>query len=765
MTTPSEAGSELLEPFIDLRDSLRSDRIGSGGREVCAALTHSLDTAIAGLVDPLPAAHAVVALGGYGRGELSPHSDVDLMLLHEAGDVSGEAARLFRPLWDAKLKVGHSVRTVTEAAAAARERFDTQTTLLTARLIAGSEDLFHRLVEEVGAVTRARPLRRHLVASERIRRAETPFLVMATDVKEGRGGLRTLQGFEWERRREELIGRFTADPDPEEARAREDLLRVRNALHVVAGRPHDVFSPELREQAARWLGADAFSVATQLVEAMHTVDRMAERRWPEVLEDRPSALGRRIWARVSGRAEPVGGTAPPTAEQFVLMLEAGDRGRVSFERLWEEGLLDEVLPEWETVRSLPQLEAFHEHPVAAHLWRTVDEMLQIMAGEDHLGRVARELDDPDLLPLVAFLHDIGKGRGGDHSQVGAGIARSFCLRMGIGAETSDLVAEAVRLHLLLPTAATRRDLDDPAVIADVAGAVGGLELLQVLYLLAVADSRATGPSMWTEWKATLLRTLFLRCASRFGGDRPVGAGATRSELLASVDADRRESAARHLDGMPADYARSADVDDVLWHLDLISSLQGLSEIGVRPDDPYHTAVVVGPALPGRRLVVAAALAANGIDVLEARLHTRDDGMVVDSFRVRDDRTRTAVPRERWSGVGADIEAGLGGRLDTASKLAGRAAAYPEPSGPVGRPSASATIDPATGDLVVTVKCSDRIGRLAEILSVLGDLGLEIRLAKLDGRKGELIDTFHVDGAGQVADLGALERSIAGAITP
>lgn len=762
MPTQSEP-AKRLERFIDLRDSLRANRIGHGGRELCEELTRSLDVAVAGLIDAGDRGVAVVALGGYGRRELSPHSDVDLMLLHDHNDVSELAGDLFRPLWDAGLKVGHSVRTVKEAASAARERFDTQTTLLTSRFVSGSQDLFDRLLEEVSVVTRARPMRRHLVAAERARREETPFLVMAANVKNGRGGLRTLQGFEWERRREALIGRFSSGPNPDEAQAHESLLRVRNALHVVAGRAHDVYSPELREPVARWLGADPFSVAGDLVSSLEIVDHLAENRWPEVSEDRDAPLTRRVWSRISGKAEPLSGETVPTIDQFVLMLEAGEEGRIAFERLRERGLLDEILPEWEVVRGLPQMEPFHEHPVGAHLWRSVHEMLELMSGDDHYGRVARELEQPDLLPLIAFLHDIGKGHGGDHAEVGAMISRSFCGRMGMAPEPSDLVVAAVRHHLLLPLTATRRDLDDPAVVEEVASELGSLDLLQVLYLLTVADSRATGPSMWSEWKATLLRTLFLRCAARFGGDT-AGEGVTRAKVLELAGAEQRDHAVAHLQAMPEEYRRSTEARDVLWHLDLISTLEGLSNLGVTADGPYDAAVVVGPALAGRRQVVAGALAANGIDVLEARLHTRSDGTVVDSFQVRDDRTKTRVPPDRWGRVAADIEAGLAGELDTASKVASRAAAYPD-SAVIEEPTARAEIDAATGDLVVTVKCSDRIGRLAEILTVLGECGLEIRLAKLDSRHGEVIDTFHVDASGAPHDRDLLARRIAEAIRP
>ena len=735
---------------------------------MCAALTASLDETVSALAAPGSTPMAVVALGGYGRGELSLYSDVDLMLLHDVGDAAAAAADLFRPLWDAKLRVGHSVRTVREASDAARERFDTQTTLLTSRLVAGSEELFEQLMAAVTRVTRARPLRRYLVDAERNRRAEAPYRLMAVDIKTGRGGLRALQGFEWERRRQELIGRFSTQHQQEEEQALEVLLRVRNALHAVTGRAHDVFSPELREPVARWLGRDTFETAEDLVAAMQSIDRLAERKWPEILEDRPVPTGRRIWSRVPAPNEPVNPESPPSIADLDRLLETGEAGRAIFDNLWEAGHLSEVLPEWGVVATLPQLEPFHQHPVAAHLWRTVAEMQAVLSDTGPLGEVGIELDRPRLLRLAAFLHDIGKGHGGEHAKVGAEIAATFAERMGLDARTTDLLVRAVKHHLLLPMTATRRDLADPAVIDEVASEVGGLELLQVLYLLTIADSRATGPSMWNDWKATLLKSLFLRCATRLGADEPAVpmGGATRQEVLSRADGAVGAMAA-HLDAMPDDYLRSLSVEEVLWHLELVSDLVGASNVGVRVGEPIETVAVVGPSVPGFRRTVAAVFAANGVDVLEARLFGRSDGMVVDSFRVRDDRTGGMVPGERWERVRVDVEAGLLGQLDTDDRVAIRAASYPIPEVSRPRPSARISTDHATGDLVVVVKCSDRIGRLAEILGVLDGCGLEIRLAKLDSREGEVIDTFHVGGGQSMADLDltGLEERISDSVTP
>jgi [protein-PII] uridylyltransferase len=735
---------------------------------VCTALTSSLDRALSTLVAPESAAMSVVALGGYGRGELSPYSDVDLMLLHNGGDASAAAADLFRPLWDANLRVGHSVRTVREASNAARERFDTQTTLLTSRLVAGSEELFDQLMEAVTKVTRARPLRRYLVDAERSRRAEAPYRLMSVDIKTGRGGLRVLQGFEWERRRQELIGRFSTQHEEEEDHALEVLLQVRNALHAVNGRAHDVFSSDLRQPVARWLERDTFEVAEGLVTAMQSIDRLAERNWPEVLETRAVPAARRAWSRLAGSPGSITTDSPPTIDDIDRLLQAGERGRAGFDNLWEQGHLADVLPEWGVVANLPQLEPFHQHPVAAHLWRTVSEMQAILGEDDHLGRVGLELNRPRLLRLGAFLHDIGKGHGGEHARVGAEIAAAFAERMGLDAEATDLLVNAVRHHLLLPLTATRRDFEDPAVIDEVVSEVGSLQQLQVLYLLTIADSRATGPSMWNNWKASLLKTLFVRCAARFGGEEAAAdmVGATRQEVLAR-SGDAADSMRAHLDTMPDDYLRSLRVEDALWHLELIHDLVGPSNLSVRVGTPFATAVVVGPNIPGFRRIVGAVFAANGVDVLEARMFGRSDGLLVDSFRVRDDRTGGVVPGERWDRVRADLGAGLVGELDTDDRVAVRAAAYPTAEMSRPKPSVSVSTDPATGDLVLLVKCSDRIGRLAEILGVLEAFGLEIRLAKLDSREGEVIDTFHVAPGPTTSglDLTKLGLRIADSVTP
>lgn len=744
--TPSDSMAASFEGFLDLRRSLCNQRIGAGGSEVCQALTTELDRAIVttttAVESPLP--YAIVALGGYGRSELSPFSDVDIMVLHEPGDASDLAAAVFRPMWDANLKLGHAVRTVDEAAHAARERFDSQTTLLTSRLVSGKEELFTRLKAEVGAVTRARPLRRYLIGEELNRRHDSPYLMMATDVKNGRGGLRTLQGFQWERLREELIGRFSSNQTDPEPVAHEDLLRIRNALHSCSGRHHDVFSPELRDGVAAWLGVDTYEAAETMVRATRTVDALATSRWPELLDsaDPVTRIGKKLWSSITRRPTPSATTPPIVMGDLAVILRSGENGRAVLDRLDESGKLVEILPEWGDIKNVPQLAPFHEHPVGSHLWRTVDEMTDLVNGEDrHYRQIASEVDSADLLTVVAFLHDIGKGHGGHHSKVGAGIAAQVCQRLGLPADTSSIVEDAVRLHLLLSETATRRDISDPAVIDDVVGAIGSLQLLQVLYLLSVADSKATGTTMWNDWKATLLRTTFLNSAARFGADQPLET--TLEDVVMAGGAEKRARIEAHIDAMPPDYLRGIEAEDVVWHIDLIAQFDEATEVKVRPGDPPNTAVVIGRFSAGLRTATAGAFASNGIDVLEARLQSRSDGLVIDTFLIRDDRTHETVRGDRVMKARQDIEDAMAGRISPHMKISERAAAYEMVGAPTYELRVDASIDPASDDLIVTIRCADRVGRLFEMLEALDKAGLQIRLAKLDTRGGEVVDTFHI----------------------
>ncbi|MGH2587611.1 MAG: HD domain-containing protein, partial [Dehalococcoidia bacterium] len=558
------------------------------------------------------------------------YSDVDLMLLHP-GRVPPGSERVFYPLWDAGLKVGHAVRSVREAVQAARENLETLTALLDARLVAGDRDLFGGLRHALGELLhRGRiHLSERLAGLERERRLREPYPLQELNVKEGRGGLRALHGLHWEAHAEELVGRGRRGNVDLPPTVHETLLATRNALHAVSDKPFDVYVHDLHHGVAEWLGVDQDAWSRRLYQHAHTIDRAVTEHWEET--QAPAQPQPRRWPGITwlgrrsqrGSREPAespgaedGGqparenTPPPfyrgsvltlaaraahrtgspfdadqsaiiraamgpmwTAddrEGFLSLLRAGDRGREVFDALDALGWAERALPEWRNVRGLPHYAPFHLHPVDVHLWRTVAETLAIArrdSPEPPLAGVAAELDSLDDALLAALLHDVGKGWPGDHSTVGARVAQAFCRRAQFGPRTTATVTRAIEHHLLLPTIATRRDLDDPTVIRDTADAIGDRRTLRVLYLLSVADSRATGPAVWSPWKGSLLRALYDRTDDELRRrERAVQPPRPEFDITPLVEAVRSVASdgvvRQHLAAMPAGYSDAWTLDEL-----------------------------------------------------------------------------------------------------------------------------------------------------------------------------------------------------------
>ena len=789
--------------FLAARAAAVKAPIGDGGPDTCVALTEALDEVLVGLASGAGSDLAVVAVGGYGRSEQCIWSDVDVMILHRRDDPEPLVRALLYPLWDAGLKVGHAVRTVDQCRTAALDDLETLTSLLSARLVAGDAGVFEELIGMLGDLVRSRPLTPALVAQERARRRTDPYPVMAADLKEGRGGLRTHQGFWWERRRATLLGLPVLPLTDEERRARAVLLRIRNALHAVAGKASDRFVVDLREPAAAWLGSDVATVAGELVGALEVGDRLADRRWPDLHteQDPMVGFGRRILASVKSRfTSPQGQAAPAdrvlamavaaagrtegawleTAEQeairsassdrwtasdrkaFVELLSAGPRGRTVFGQLVELGWVEREFPEFEAVATAPQLAPFHDHPVGAHLWRTVAEMRSLVEGGGTPGRIAGDLGSTEELYLAAFFHDIGKARGGDHATVGAELTEGFLRRHGYGAATIGVVVDAVRHHLLLSETATRRDIDAPAVIDEVAGAVGDLRRLDVLYLVTIADLRATGTRAWNSWRAELLSRLYrrVRSALEAGGAAPATPDVEAIVAAVGEGVDRR-SIEEHVAAMPDDYLETTPPAEIRHHVEVADALDvpGL----VVPDRTDPTRVLVaGRDRRGFLLSVTRAFTVNGVRVLDARLRTRADGIALDSFHVVDDRTGDPVPPERWDRVTADLIASLEGRRDLLPPIAERVEAYRPPRS--GGPATTVRVGRQGRFTVVEVRARDRVGLLAEIVEALYGEGLDIFVARIDTVGDEARDVFYTRRVGGIPilldeELSALRRRL------
>ncbi len=454
---------------------------------------------------------------------------------------------------------------------------------------------------------------------------------------------------------------------------------------------------------------------------------------------------------------------------FVRLLRSGADAVPVFEALDHEGVLARLLPEWEHVRSLPQRNAYHRFTVDRHLLEAVAQCARLLdAGEVRLppGRepeveavVARACRRPELLLLGALLHDIAKGRPGDHSEIGEQTAEQVVRRMGFDSEAREILPWLVRNHLLMAEVATRRDLSDASVADNVAAACAGdAERLRLLYLLTIGDSKATGPAAWNPSKAALVRDLFVKAAAAIERGAAKAVATDRRDALRERLGDER--AAAFLERLPEQYVLAFDVDTMCMHEELLADSPT-----VRCDvlAGGHVAVtVVARDRPGLLEMLAGALAVSGLDVLEASLFGTTDGIALDVFHGADPFGRVAD--DEGARVARTIEHALAGEIDLAQRVEERRRSY----APITKPAPAEVrvdvrADESETDTVVEVYADDDIGLLYRLASVFTELSLDVRIAKVATLGKRVVDVFYVRDADGAQDRRARDhRAVAGA---
>ncbi|MEQ6023927.1 [protein-PII] uridylyltransferase [Streptomyces salinarius] len=621
-TEGSEPGGYAAARLRLLTEGARS---GPPRRRALAELT---DDWLAGLFGSATGGHtgvSLVAVGGYGRGELSPRSDLDLLLLHDGRDdkaVAALADRLWYPVWDLGLDLDHSVRTPQQARKTAGEDLKVQLGLLDARHLAGDLGLTSALRTAVLADWRNQapkrlPELRDLCADRAERQGELRFL-LEPDLKEARGGLRDATALR------AVAASWLADAPREGlADARRRLLDVRDALHLATGRATDRLALQEQDEVAAALGLlDGDALLRQVYEAARVISYAGDVTWREVGRVlRSRSVRPRLRAMMSGRnggkpaaersplAEGVveqdgevvlARTARPERDPVLplraaaaaaqaglpLSLHAVRRLAATARPLptpWPAEAREQLVTllgsgrptvqVWEALeaeglvtRLLPDWERVRCRPQrnAVHLW-TVDRHLIETAVR--AAGFTRRVHRPDLLLVAALLHDIGKGWPGDHSVAGETIARDVAARIGFDRADAAVLATLVRHHLLLVETATRRDLDDPATVRSVAAAVGTERTLELLHALTEADALATGPAAWSSWRGSLVADLVKRVAGVLAGEPAAEAEAaapTAEHERLAVEAFRTGGpvlALRAQTEPPADPAQPSDLSD------------------------------------------------------------------------------------------------------------------------------------------------------------------------------------------------------------
>ncbi|MFF4489083.1 [protein-PII] uridylyltransferase [Streptomyces sp. NPDC001544] len=743
----------------------------------------------------------LVAVGGYGRGELSPRSDLDLLLLHDGGDTKAVAAladRLWYPVWDLGLALDHSVRTPAEARKTAGEDLKVQLGLLDARHLAGDLGLTAGLRTAVLADWRNQAPKRlpelqELCAERAERQGELQYL-LEPDLKEARGGLRDATALR------AVAASWLADAPREGlADARRRLLDVRDALHLATGRATDRLALQEQDQVAAELGLlDADTLLRQVYEAARVISYASDVTWREVGRVlRSRAVRPRLRAMLGGgkpapersplaegvvqqdgevvlaraaRPErdpvlPLRAAAAAAQAGLPLSLHAVRRMAAHTRPLptpWPAEareqlvtLLDSGRPTvdvWEALeaeglisRLLPDWERVRCRPQrnAVHIW-TVDRHLIETAVR--ASELTRRVSRPDLLLVAALLHDIGKGWPGDHSVAGEIIAKDVAARIGFDRADVAVLSTLVRHHLLLVETATRRDLEDPATVHSVAEAVGTQSTLELLHALTEADALATGPAAWSSWRGSLVADLVKRVSAVLAGDapdEPEAAAPTAEQERLAIEALRTGGpvlALRAQTEPPADEA-SAEPEPL-----------GVELLIAVPDQPGVLPAVAGVLAMHRLTVRTAELRA--LDLTDS---IEEGSALLLNWRVAAEYG--SLPQAVR--LRADLVRALDGSLDIASRLAERDAAYPRRRGRVAPPP-RVTVAPAASHhaTVIEVRAQDAPGLLFRIGRALEDAAVRVRSAHVSTLGSNAVDAFYVTGAGGTPLPGAEAATVA-----
>lgn len=797
---------------------------GLSGRNLLREHSAFMDSFISGLYSKVPEESrrdtALVALGGYGRQEHFPFSDVDLMVLYGPGaedTVSAVSEAVFYPLWDAWLDVGHGVRTIENCLEDALNDFFLQVALLDARFIAGDQGLFSRLIEtyhrefiEGKRREFAQMMMDH--REERHRRFGDHAYLLEPNIKESRGGFRDIQAALWTSR--VLFGIQDMDGladagliSHQEGKslkdAHETLIRIRNRLHYVSGRKNDRLYFEYQEEIAKafrhydsssMLGVERFmgevyacmetvGVVTDLFfeHVQDTFDRGAMAPGveldpgielvsgrihiadPKIFQEKPFLMMKVFEfaaannATLHYRAKRVVSSCVTLAEEdrfrksrrvansFMQVLAKGDDAGELLTCMLETGLLKAYIPEFVHISALAQHDVYHVNTVDRHVIQTVVETRRLLDREKEL---AAGINIPILL-LAALLHDIGKGLGRGHAVKGAKLAEKAGVRMGLGAADVSTLVFLVRNHLFLIDIALRRDLEDETLILKCARRIKDSALLRMLVLLTMADSLATGPNVWNEWKAALLLELYHKIAHLLEQSELIDPGRAQAVewMQEKIVEKLGEGGEKAVADLPEDYLLSFTPAAVIQHMELRKLLPRYDhKVMLLPEDrgSYWSILIVARDRTGLLARIFGILALHNMQVLNAQIFTLPDGVAIDTIDVRGGEGQTFSSLD-WDGVQRQLGLALDQRLSLRHRLAskfrsGRNRPIKTPPKPI-----KAVIDNESSAFfsIIEVFAEDNPGLLYNMTSTLADLGINIYKAKIATSADQAVDVFYV----------------------
>jgi [protein-PII] uridylyltransferase len=839
---------------------------GASGAETLAAMTEFVDGLIIGRYrDAMRQGGdetatvgtqqcCLMALGGYGRRELAPQSDIDLMFLYQAG--SGKAVEsliraVLHPLWDCGFQVGHSVRTIADSIELADTDATVKTSMMEARFLAGSSDLFQEFHRKYWRkiVSKNSDLYLDQKLEERRREyqkfGETVYL-LEPNVKKSKGGLRDLHLLQWAG-----MARFQAPTIRELSdrgilsradslaltEAREFLWRVRALLHVHAGAPQEILTFDeqvwlaqhfgyhdqprllaveqfmqqyyqhtmgLHERCMRfvercrsvpfWQRLSRFLPAPRVDEyfvVRGSLLSVADEHRNKVL-DSPALLLRLFDLARAKKLTivppliedihrhvdqvPADAYHTPEVSNGFLRILAGPGTTATLEAMHRAHLLEKLVPAMGTVRGLMQFNQYHKYTVDEHSLLAVGRAEALGQESGVLGEVYRGIKRKDILHLAVLMHDLGKGQEEDHSDVGKRLSEEVAVRLGFDEQEIRTLSFLVHRHLLMAHTAFRRDPNDEKVVLPFAREVGTPEVLKKLLALTAADIAAVGPGVLTKWKEALLIELYTRTMSEVSGDRDEqGAPARWSKVVEDVSGHMSQAGHGECDHawidaqlkqFPERYVYGTGGARIAAHLTAVRRLHRGAvvvetdfnrELGVCE----YSVITHDDLTPGIFSKIAGVMAGSGLQILDAQILTRTDGIIVDTFQVTDPDYQGEPPVERRQTVGDRIAAVLKGWEHVDDVLRRGARLKLTKLLPKAPEATEVRVDNETSDscTIIDVFADDRQGLLHVITNAIFQLGLSIHAARISTRLDQVADVFYVtDQAGRkVRDHVQLER--------
>ncbi len=863
----------LKEQIFQQRSNIRAtQQNGARGQEISTALATLAEDVIAQLyraaledLEPnvrhqLAERISLVALGGFGRGEMSPHSDIDIMFLYRGNPADSAqefSSALLRHLWDVGFQVGHSVRTIDDCIALGKSDVSAKTALMESRFLIGSAALFREFHKQFEKRVVDHRVDEFLLSKVKERYSEydrygTSVYMLEPDVKRSKGGLRDLHRIQWA-----ALARYriaTLDDLHHKAflssrdfhaltKAREFLGRVRAELHFHAGAAQDIltFDEQIRlaEQfgfpnETHLLGVERFmqqyyqhttavaDISARFITRCRSAsvwDRLSSllpSRRPErgflvknrhltvdpafrgevmssgimlmrlfflsVRESVPIAddLLEELHIQINGMAED-DFTDPRISKMFLYILAGPHKIIAVLDLMHRVHLLEKIIPAFGWARGLMQFNQYHKYTVDAHTLRAVACAEAFAMGlrdskeQSDLSQVYHDIRRKDLLHLALLLHDLGKGKQGDHSLIGADLAHEASQRLGLDARETSLLVFLVEHHLCMSHVAQRRDLSDPKVIQKFAKQVGTPDVLKMLYVLTAADIAAVGPGTLTTWKKDLLTELFLRTLNAVAGATAVLAGRdsepvrrVKAKLVTGAPAwwnemrsvSGHESWEQWVEAQtavtPVAYLLSTSDEIITSHLRQIIQLQPgeVEAKAVFDEDRGHIDITVyafDDQRPNIFSNVAGVMAVSSLQVLGARITTRLDHLVIDEFHVLDVDFSGPPPAHRLEEIESMIHRVLTGEVSLEMLMQ------------QGSRRSGSRILPASGEepkvefdnessnhfTIIDIFADDRQGLLYVIANAISELRLSVHSAKISTKLDQVVDVLYVsDVSGQ-----------------